>query len=138
MNNYEAHQERIKKVGLLITENFPMSFRWFARPVGQFHAKRIDKGIINYIPYFMGKVGQCDNWGVMKCYFPGNPNLIFPIHIEMETKTGTGKLNPDQIIWRDFCHYMGWLWFEIRDEETFIRELKNKITSMGLVWTTTN
>jgi hypothetical protein len=37
--------------------------------------------------------GQCDLWGV----------LVGGIHIEIELKSATGSLEPDQRVWRDFC-----------------------------------
>src|SRR5690606_14681972 len=133
MNNYQAHQQKITQMKLLTTKSFPKSFRVFDRHVGLFYKKRVNDGLINYSRIMIEEAGRCDNWGVFTAFIP-NTNTPIPIHVEMETKTGKGKLNPDQENWRDFCFRMGWLWFEIRCEKQFVQDLKDKITSMGLVW----
>jgi len=135
MNNYFEHQELIKRTKLLLTKKFPKALRAFDRVVGMFYAKRENGGIINYAPCKIGRKGQCDVWGVITCYYSNSPQVKIPIHFEAEFKTGKGKLNKDQIVWRDFCLSMGWLWFEVRDEHVFINDLTNKLDDMGLVWT---
>lgn len=134
MDNYFNHQELIKKNKLLLTKQMPKSLRLFDRPIGLFFKKRTTGGCIDYTPIKIGKNGQCDLWGVVSCYIwiNGQEKSIIPVHVEIEVKTGKGELNPDQIIWRDFCLTMGWVHIVAREETDVAREILMRVNKMGL------
>jgi len=135
-DNYFAHQELVKRTKVLATKTFKNSMRMFDRHVGLFYKKRTGGGLIDYTPIQINRKGMSDNWGVLICYFEfgnGVRNGPLPIHFEIETKTGTGKLTPDQIIWKDFCESFGIWFFENRDENKLIKDMVSKAASMGLV-----
>lgn len=137
-DNYFKHQESIKNTKLKITKRFPKSCRLFSRPIGVFYKKRVDGGVIDYTPITIGRKGQCDEWGVIGArvttdIYKNSP--IIPVHIELEFKTGSGKLNPDQENWRDFCLMMGWVWILVREETDVIKEIENAVRGKGL-WLT--
>lgn len=135
--NNEAHQALTKATKFRITKEFPRTFRLFDRTVGVFYAKRVNGNVIDYQHVTIGKRGQCDQWGVISCGIKawGNESPILPIHVELEMKTGSGKLNEDQETWKAFCIQMGWLWFQVREDTDVVKEIKDKIESMGLfIW----
>lgn len=137
MNRYEAHQNLVKLTKFKITKEFPRSVRMFDRVVGVFYKKRIDNNVISYSHISIGKKGQCDEYGVISCGLKvlGANSPVIPIHAEWEFKTGDAILNPDQEIWRDFCLRMGILWFEVRENTDIVKEMRNKLDSMGLfIW----
>jgi len=134
-DRYFAHQELIKRTKLLLTKTYPKRLRIFDRHVGLFYKKRTDNNIINYSPIKINKKGMCDCWGVMAvpCEFRRGNLINLPIHLEMEFKTGNAKLSEEQKNWRDFCNSMGWLWFEVRDENQFMLNLNTRFYKMGLI-----
>lgn len=129
MNNYFAHQELIKRTKLLVTKNYPMTLRLFDRTVGLFYIKRIVQAIIDYQQIQINRKGMADNYGVLTLTHH-NSGIKFPIHIEIEYKTGKGKLTPEQIVWRDHCIRMGWWYFLVRDENEFIIEFRDRVNEM--------
>lgn len=133
-DNYFNHQELVKRTKLNFTKTFKSAARVFDRHVGLFYKKRTKGGLIDYSPIQINRKGMADNWGVIICYMRSDiyKNKL-PIHFEVETKTGKGKLNPDQIIWRDFCNNFGIWWFENRDEDELVKEIYNRAANAGLV-----
>lgn len=125
MNRYKAHQELIAETEKLCAKEFPGELRLFSRPVGTFYVKRIANGIIDYLPYKIGKIGQADSYGYYRLHV--KDGFFITLSIELEYKTGKASLNKDQIRWRDFCQAFDILWFEVRNPEQFVFELKNRI-----------
>jgi hypothetical protein len=123
-DQYFEHQELIKKTKILACQVWPQNIRLFDRHVGLFYKKRINKGILNYSPIQINRKGMADVWGVFT-------HKGIPIHLELEFKTGNATLNADQLIWKQFCHDMNWLWFEVRNEQFFIKELEWRILGLG-------
>lgn len=123
---YFNHQELIKRTKLLATTEFPQQLRLFDRHVGLFYKKRVNGGLVDYSPIQINRKGMADVWGVYCFSFNG---AMVPLHIELEFKTGTGKLKPDQKVWKSFCESMGWLYFLVRDENIFIEEFKNELVN---------
>lgn len=133
MDNYYLHQELIKKTKVSLTKSFPKTMRVFDRHIGLFFKKRTGGNMIDYIPIKIGKNGQCDVWGVVSAFsYANGPEIILPIHCEFEFKTGNGVLSEDQVIWKEFCESMGWLYFLVRENTDVKKEIENKIHSMGL------
>ena len=57
------------------------------------------------------------------------PSRFGLIHIEMEFKSGGGRLDPDQKKWKTFITEMGGHYFEVRDFETIQKEIEAIIRS---------
>ncbi len=133
MNNYFQHQELVKKTKVFLCKSFPKGLRIFDRHVGMFYKKRINNNVIDYLPISINRKGMSDNWAVVFCYYTQRPDLVFPIHLEIETKTGKGKLNPDQILWKEFCQNFGIWFFENRDEANLKAEIEAKAATYGLL-----
>lgn len=138
MDNYFAHQELIKKTKLLLTKRMFASVRLFDRTIGLFYRKRANGGVIDYSPIKIGKNGQCDMYGVVKCFFWVNENQkspFIPVHIEFEYKTGKSVLSEDQVTWKEFCDSMGWVHIIVRENTDVIKEIYGRINALGLwVW----
>ena len=82
-------------------------------------------GIIDYLPYKIGKVGQADSYGYFR--LPISDTLNITISLEIEYKSGNASLSKKQKEWRDFCQMFDILWFEARSPEQFVFDLKNRI-----------
>ncbi len=85
-------------------------FRFWKRTNGTFrsiHGQAIIK---------VGIVGACDLTGIMM----GRPAIPF----EVELKWGKNSLDPDQIIWRDFCLKFGIPWFLCHAEEPTLESFR--------------
>ena len=132
-DKYAQHETLRAESKPLFQKSFP-SMSLYTRHVGNFYIRRILAGgsAVNYTPIKIEKKGRCDDWFVLPCYLPGNP-IIFPIHGEIETKSGKSYLSPDQIKWRDKCLRKGILWFENRDPQTTINNINIELQKRGLV-----
>lgn len=123
-NRYAAHQALIEETKLLCSKEFPKHLRMHDRITGTFYAKRFDNGLIDYIPYKFNKNGMPDCYGT---YFLEYKGIVFPLSLELEFKTGSARLNKDQVKYRDYCNRFGILWFEVRDSVQFVKDLKDRI-----------
>lgn len=131
-DNYFAHQELIKKNKLLLTKQFPKALRIFDRTIGLFYRRQAGGGIVDYVPIKIGKNGQCDVYGALTCYHWQLAHIKIPVHVEMEFKTGKGELTPDQLVWKQFCESMGWVYILVREETNVAAEITKAINNMGL------
>lgn len=124
-DNYFNHQELIKRTKLKFTQVFRMSARLYDRHVGLFYKKRVNNGMIDYLPIQINRKGQADNWGVLICFHATDEGRRYrlPIHFEVETKTGKGKLTDDQKENKEKCENLGIWWFENRDEMQLINDI---------------
>lgn len=138
MDNYFAHQELIKQTKLTITKRLFASVRLFDRTIGLFYRKRTNGGIIDYTPIKIGKNGQCDTYGAVKCFYwvnHGQRSPFIPVHIELEFKTGKGQLTEEQVTWKEFCESMGWIHIIVREDTDIVSEIYKRINALGLwVW----
>lgn len=125
-DNYFKHQELVKRTKVLATKTFPQNLRLFDRHVGLFYKKRVTGGNIEYLPIQINRKGMADVYGVFS--LETRTGFKLPLHVELEFKTGSGKLTQDQETWRDFCRAMGWAWYLVRDEKVFIEEIKRDIS----------
>jgi len=134
-DNYFAHQELVKKTKVLVSDVLRNSARMFDRHVGLFYKKRVNDGMIEYTPIQINRAGMADNWGVIICfhYLDNERRHKIPVHFEVETKTGSGTLTDDQINWRDFNINFGVWWFENRDENILMEQIKTKAKTSGLM-----
>jgi len=136
-DKYAQHENLRNQTKPLVQKAF-RSISLYTRHVGQFYIRRIIDGgaAVDYIPIKIEKKGRCDDWFVLPCTFIHYPNIVLPIHGEIETKTGNSVLSPDQIIWRDKCLRKGILWFENRDSKILIQNINLELQKRGLVpWT---
>jgi len=119
------------------------SISMYTRHVGQFFIRREKGSTVDYTPIKIEKAGRCDDWFVLPCYLYEHRHraqpTIFPIHGEVETKSGNSKLSPKQIEWRDKCLRKHWLWFENRNAEETINNINMELQKRGLVpWNNLN
>lgn len=128
MDNYFQHNELVKRTKILATKTFPKNLRLFDRHVGLFYKKRVQGGVVEYLPISINRKGMADVYGAMT--LENGYGQKMALHCELEFKTGKGKLTPEQETWRDFCKNMGWLWYLIRDENIFIQEIKKDINAI--------
>ena len=139
-DKYAQHENLRNETKPLLQKEF-RGISLFTRHVGQFFIRRvINKSAIDYTPIKIEKKGRCDDWFVLPCVLRGCAGLdnstVFPIHGEIETKTGKSVLSPDQIKWRDKCFRKHWLWFENRDAQILINNIHTELNKRGLVpWT---
>ena len=136
-DKYAQHETLRAESKPLFQKAFP-SISLYTRHVGKFYIRRIMAGgsAINYTPIKIEKKGRCDDWFVLPCCFINHPNIILPIHGEIETKSGKSVLSPDQIKWRDKCLRKGIFWFENRDPYITIQNIEMELSKRGLfVWT---
>ena len=126
-NQYYHHQELIKRFKLLATKQLP-NLRIFDRTVGLFYAKRIDNGIINYVPVKINSPGMADAYGLYRTKHG------FVIEFEIEFKTGRAVQNKDQKNWQNFIdNIMHGKYFLIRDENQGIKDIKDYLTRLNLL-----
>lgn len=128
-DKYAAHELLRNETRLALQKAFP-SISIYTRHIGMFYIRRISKGAIFYNPIQIEKKGRCDDWFVLPCQIN---NFVFPIHGEMETKSGNAVLNHDQIKWRDKCFRKGILWFENRNAQETINNINKELNKRGLV-----
>lgn len=132
ISKYEQHENLRSETKLLLQKNFN-SISIFTRHIGLFYKKRELKTAVHYVPIKIEKKGRCDDWAVLPCvssYY--NSGAVFPIHIEIETKSGNAVLNPDQMQWRDKCFNKHWFWVLNRDPELCVYEVKKLLESRNL------
>lgn len=128
MNRYKNHQILIENFKRMACEEFVSEIRIFDRITGQFYARIVRKGMIEYIPLKFNKNGQADMYAIFVLNIKG---IKIPIHLEIEAKSSdNAKLNKDQEHWRDFCKNTGILWFELRDAEKTISEIRYEINKI--------
>ena len=125
MNNYAQHQKKVDSMRLAICQKFGRSIRTFPRHVGLFYRK-------NGSPIKINRSGMCDTWGILVCRKAPFGDMKIPVHLEIETKTGSGQLSKAQREWRDFCHTVGVWHFVHRDNEKLIDEIKAKAVKCNL------
>lgn len=116
-NQYFEHQELIKRFKLLAMKEIP-NLRVFDRTVGLFYAKRINGGIINYVPTKINKPGMADAYGILK-------TDIGSIHLEFEFKTGKAVQTKEQVNWEKFIINMNGFFLVVRDEKQAVTQIKN-------------
>lgn len=129
-NNSEAHSKLVNQVLLEIGKRYP-NVRVWKNHTGMAYTPGSVIDTINFlisiifshntisdkmtlfklarnklIPISYGMVGQCDISGIIKP--PGK-------RLEIEVKTGTGRLSKEQILYRDMILGMGGLHIELRD-----------------------
>ena len=124
MNNYEQHQFKIREMKLALTYAFADSIRIFDRHVGLFYTVR-------NVPVKINKKGMCDNWAILTCFVPCI-QIVVPIHLEIETKTGSGALSKTQKEWRDFCRTIGVWHFVNKNNEILIDEIRATLIKHSL------
>ena len=138
-NNYQQHQNLLNETTLYLQRKFP-SFRFYDRHVGLFYSSRIFHAIkaINSIEGLkqwlfaakskymvkINKPGMCDKYVIAPININGR---IVPVHIEMEFKSGSGKLSKDQIEWKRKCENMSVEFIEVRDKEQAEKEINQYI-----------
>ena len=127
MDNYRAHQEKLDSIKIDLGREFPRSLRVYDRHVGLFLTP-------GGRPVKINKKGMCDLWGVLTCApLAGGPPLA--VHLEIETKTGRGRLSADQRKWRAKCLAMRVWHFVHRDNKKLIDEIRNSVgQSLLKVW----
>lgn len=132
---YQQHEDLRNETNLELQKCFH-GIRIFTRHVGHFYKKRHNKkaGTVDYLRMKINSNGMCDDWAVLPCaYGPSlHSNVIIPVHIEIETKSGDAVLNPDQTNWRDCCLHMRWFWFMNRGHEKLIQEIKTELQKRNL------
>jgi hypothetical protein len=116
-NQYFNHQQLIKRFKLLAMKEIP-NLRVFDRTVGLFYAKRINNGIINYVPVKINSNGMADAYGLLKT----NSGII---HLEFEFKTGKAVQTEDQKNWEKFIINMNGYFLVVRDEKQAVNQIKN-------------
>lgn len=133
--SYQNHQNLVNKTKLKFSSVFRSCGRMFDRHVGMFYKRRVEKGTVDYIPIKINRPGQADNWAVIKCFHYTDKEKRFPIpfHVEVESKTGKGKLREEQKEWKKNCELLGVPFFENRDEIETIKQIVNEINSRGLI-----
>lgn len=110
---YRQHQNLIKRFKLLASTELPEA-RFFDRHVGQFFTKTGQQVKIN-------EAGMSDLYGIIK-----TENGL--IHIEVEAKTGGGRLSAAQLKWKHFItEIMGGKFYLLRDEKETIDNIKNDL-----------
>ena len=126
-NHYHNHQQLIKRFKLLVTKELP-NLRIFDRTVGMFYAKRIDNGVIDYVPVKINSPGMADAYGLYRT------NKGFVISLDFEFKTGKAVQNKDQKNWENFINnMMGGKYILIRDENQGIKDIKDYLTRINLL-----
>jgi hypothetical protein len=140
MNKYANHQDNLNRTTLYLQKVFPMA-RFFDQHVGKFLSVRIIEAIKKF--YSLEQIKQ---WLATKSYFkylisinkPGMsdqyaiiPILIngkkIPVFIPIETKTGTGKLSPDQKKWKKIYEMLGCKYIVSRDKKEVEKEINEYI-----------
>jgi hypothetical protein len=116
-NQYFNHQELIKRFKLLAMKQIP-GLRIFDRTVGLFYAKRINNGIINYVPIKINSNGMADAYGLLK-------TQSGIIHLEFEFKTGKATQTKEQKNWEAFVKNMNGFFLVVRDENQAVTQIKN-------------
>lgn len=140
MGKYQGHQDRLKSVRLNLQKAMPTA-RIFERHVGKFCYIRLFEMIWKWIMSGCtgGKTGlkQLFNANTVSINIPGMPDMwgIIPfehgaIYFEIEIKTGTGKLNPDQIKWEKFAQKMNVWHITIYDETDYLTFFNEKLTQL--------
>jgi hypothetical protein len=116
-NQYFNHQELIKRFKLLAMKEIP-NLRIFDRTVGLFYAKRINGGIINYVPMKINSNGMADAYGLLK-------TQSGVIHLEFEFKTGKAVQTKEQKNWENFIVGMNGFFLVVRDEGQAVKQIKH-------------
>lgn len=116
MSKYANHQNLLKQVKLNTQKTFGNNIRLFERHVGLFYRK-------NGSPIKINIAGMSDMYGIIKVH-------TFSVHIEVEVKSGTGRLSESQKRWGNFCELMGIKMFVARCPEKFIKELKEYVDEL--------
>jgi len=115
MNNYLQHQNHLNTTTLKLQKRFPNA-RFYSRHVGKFYNQRIFDSLRkinsfeelrqwlfatkNKFLISINKPGMSDQYAI----FPTEINgIIIPIHIEIESKTFSGKLSASQKAWEFIC-----------------------------------
>lgn len=139
MSKYQQHQNLLNNTTLYLQKKFPMA-RFFSRHVGQFYSKRIFhaiKGIhsIEGLKQWLfamkakylvtiNKPGMSDQYMILPVKIK---NKMIPVHIEIEYKSGKGKLEPEQLDWKRKCELINVKFIEAREQCEVERELNEYI-----------
>ena len=110
-NNYVLHEALLKDILVRLHNEFE-GLRLFRREVGLFMKPRTGRHIK------IGLAGQSDLYG----FYKGQ-------HIEIEIKTGSGRLSKAQQNWRDLCLTCGVKWCLARsvdDALNLIKEIEDE------------
>lgn len=135
MSKYSNHQNKLNSITLYLQKKFPDA-RFFSRHVGKFYSQRIFYRIKNIQSFYdlkqfvfsmksqylvsINKPGMSDQYVIFPIIINGKK---VPVHIEIETKTGTGRLTADQIRWKSICKMMNVKFIESRDELVVEKEM---------------
>lgn len=139
MSKYQNHQNQLNKTTLYLQKKFP-DFRFFSRHVGKFYSSRVFhaikdihsiEGLKQWLFAMKGKYlisinkpGMSDQYIIAPIEINGK---IIPVHIEVETKTGKARLNPDQVKWKKICGLMNVKFIEARNESEAEKEIQEYI-----------
>jgi len=104
MNNTKEHQQLVDDI-LFAVGSLP-DVRLWPRRVGL--AVPIDRDH----PIFFGMKGETDLQGIVRVCI--NKKRLVGIHLAIEVKTGSGRLSPDQVLWRDMIIRFGGRYIEAR------------------------
>jgi len=119
-DRYFEHQELIKRFKLLCAKQIP-NIRIFDRTVGKFYAKRVNDGMVKYIPMSINRKGMADCYGLLE-----TDNGL--MHLEFEFKSSLkAKQTPAQITWQQFIESMGGLYLVVRNENIGIKDIREFI-----------
>lgn len=100
---------------MALQKAFP-EIRIFDRHVGLFNT-------LNGAPIMINKPGMADLWATL-------PFKYGALHIEIEVKTGTGRLSKNQKNWKNFCEKQNIIFIEARNELETVNEIKEKLNPL--------
>lgn len=144
MSKYQQHQNKLNTIVLHLQKKFPAA-KFYNRHVGLFYSMRIMSAVksvktISDFKSFMfsaknkylvsiNKAGMSDVYMIIPINVNGK---ILPIHLELEIKTGCGKLSKDQLRWKKICGLMHVKFIEARCELDVEKEINEYIKELQL------